>query len=131
MNTNKIIIANILLFFVSSCMESKFQDFDFLIEKTDSNKEEVAQIIANYRNSASKEEREAYEYILDHIEDQYYINFKLEKGGDTILLDDKIRIDSIISLQNKGFSINLQDTVHDLDQISSEDLHRHVQQFVK
>jgi len=132
MNTHKIILpaANVFLLLILSCSKPKFQDFGHLVDQTASNKKEIGQIITNYRNSASREEREAYAYILGHIEDQYHINFKLEKDGRTVSLDGKIGMDSIISLQNQGFVVNLRDTVRDLDLLASADLQAHIRRFV-
>jgi len=130
MNKILTIAALIPALFLFSCTKPKSRDFGHLVDRTASNKEAIRQIIANYRNTSGREEKEAYAYILDNIGDQYHINFKLEKDGRTVLLNGKIGMDSLISLQNDGFALNCQDTVHDIDRISPEDLHRHVQQFV-
>jgi len=123
--------AALALLFPVSCSKPTFRDFGFLVDKTASNKKEIGQIIANYRNSASREEREAYEYILGHIDDQYRINFKLEKDDRTVSLDGRIGMDSIISLQNQGFVVNLRDTVRDLDLLAAADIRGHIRRFVK
>jgi len=122
--------AVVLLFFLA-CTGRKKQDFGFLIDQTASNKEEVRKMVANYLRASGEEEKEAYAYILTHLQDQYRIHFQLEKAGKTVLLNGNIGMDSVLFLQREGFALNCRDTVRDMDVISATDLHEHVQRFVK
>jgi len=119
----------VLLFFLA-CTGRKERDFGFLIDQTASNKEEVRKMVTNYLRASSEEEKAAYAYILTHLQDQYRIHFQLEKAGKTTPLDGNIGMDSVLSLQSEGFSIDLRDTLRDLDILTAVEVQKHVKRFV-
>ncbi|GHE34166.1 hypothetical protein [Sphingobacterium griseoflavum] len=120
------------LLILTSCEsgDTKRVDFTYLLEMTPINKEEIRKIIASYEATIRKEKIMAYRYILSALPDQYRIDYKLIKEDRVIEIDSRVTIDSILALQNEGFVINLRDTVNDINMIKSDDLIRHIDNFI-
>lgn len=125
-------ILFLLVFLTSSCEQVIIgkKDYKFLLEQTETNKAELINILNSYGQTQDREKALAIEFLLDHIVDQYWIDYKMIKKDSSISLNSSISIDSILVLQNKGFLIDQRDTIKDIDVIRSSDLESHVDQFL-
>lgn len=129
---NILLIFFLLVFLASSCERALVvkKDYKFLLEKTKVNKTELNNIINSYNQTEDDEKALALEFLLDHIADQYWIDYKMVKGDSSIALTSSISIDSMLILQTKGFLIDLRDTIKDIDFIKSIDLENHIDHFL-
>lgn len=128
----QLLVVLILYFMIYSCrtdLVPKF-DYSYLIDKTAINKDEVAIIVDHYNKSKRYEEISAYDFILKNLPNQYLIRFKLTRGNTEVVLDQNINYETLIELQKKGFVLDLQDTIKDLDYLLSDAIINHINNFV-
>lgn len=129
-NQSLFLLSLVLTTLIVSCSDRQlYKDYRNLIQSTLTNQKEIKQIITDYQSSRDSTEKVAYEFILDNLSDQYSSIYFLVKDEDTVKIEGKFSIDSILELEKQGYYLN-ENRLYDIDFLKAEWVHDHIRNFL-